>query len=177
LQMRTQKLLDFLEKSGPNLYALLTRLTLRQDVAEDLMQELFIKLSTSRAFDRAENPFAYAYKAAANLAFDWRQKRRRQHISLIDVREPASNANSPLSKLAQKEQLQQVLDAIGQLTELLRQAFVMRHIQQNSYQEIAQMLGRDQHHVRVLCSRAMTQLRSLLESNEPQSSRKEVSSG
>jgi DNA-directed RNA polymerase specialized sigma24 family protein len=58
LQGHSQQILGFLEKSGPGLYGLLTRLTLREDVAEDLMQELFIKLNNSRAFKKAENPLA-----------------------------------------------------------------------------------------------------------------------
>ena len=41
---RQTELLELLDKSGANLYALLTRLTLREDVAEELMQELFTQL-------------------------------------------------------------------------------------------------------------------------------------
>ncbi len=44
---RQKELLELLDKSGANLYALLTRLTLREDIAEELMQELFIKLINS----------------------------------------------------------------------------------------------------------------------------------
>ena len=42
--------LSLLEAEGPRLYALLARITLREDVAEDLMQELFLKLNRSRPF-------------------------------------------------------------------------------------------------------------------------------
>jgi len=53
LRDRQKELLELLDKSGANLYALLTRLTLREDIAEELMQELFIKLINSRSFDKA----------------------------------------------------------------------------------------------------------------------------
>jgi RNA polymerase sigma factor (sigma-70 family) len=96
---------------------------------------------------------------------------------LANVHEPGSNDNSPLSNLAQKEQLEETLNAISQLSELYRQTLVMRYIQQNSYEEIAQALGRDEHHVRGLCSRAIGQLRALLASDKAQSPRKGMSNG
>jgi hypothetical protein len=55
LDEQLERLLEFLESSGPGLHALLTRLTLREDAAEDLMQELFIRLSKSKAFEKARN--------------------------------------------------------------------------------------------------------------------------
>jgi len=55
LRDRQKELLELLDKSGANLYALLTRLTLREDVAEELMQELFIKLNNTSRFDKGRN--------------------------------------------------------------------------------------------------------------------------
>jgi DNA-directed RNA polymerase specialized sigma24 family protein len=56
---------------GERLYRLLVRLTLREDVAEDLLQDLAVKLSQASGFAAAENPYAYARRAAVNLAFSW----------------------------------------------------------------------------------------------------------
>jgi RNA polymerase sigma-70 factor (ECF subfamily) len=162
LEKHSQKLLEFLERSGPPLYALLTRLTLREDVAEDLMQELFIRLSNSRALDNAQNRDAYARRCAINLAFDWRQRKRQDALPLDGICEPASNDNSPLAKLIQKEELEEVLDAIGKLTGQSREAFIMRYIEQYSNEEIAKDVGKQPHQVRALCSRAMGQLRDLV---------------
>jgi RNA polymerase sigma-70 factor (ECF subfamily) len=136
-----KELLELLDKSGANLYALLTRLTLREDVAEELMQELFIKLINSRSFDKAGNPEAYARRAAINLAFDWRRSRKRNPLRLDQIREPASNDSSPLGKLVQAEELDEILNAIGQLKKVPREAFVMRYIQQESYDYIAEQLA------------------------------------
>ncbi|HUW20210.1 MAG TPA: sigma-70 family RNA polymerase sigma factor [Sedimentisphaerales bacterium] len=172
MEKHSQKLLEFLERSGPPLYALLTRLTLRQDVAEDLMQELFIRLSNSRALDNAQNHDAYARRCAINLAFDWRQRSRQDALPLDGIRELASNDNSPLAKLIQKEELEEVLDAIGKLTGLSREAFIMRYIEQYSNEEIARQVGREPHQVRALCSRAMAQLRSIVNANKSSSTGK-----
>ncbi|MHC4655577.1 MAG: RNA polymerase sigma factor [Planctomycetota bacterium] len=88
------KLLELLEKSGARLHTLLTRLTLREDVAEELIQELFIKLTNSNELDKVENLGAYARKAAINLAFDWRRSRKRNALGLDRLNKPASNDNS-----------------------------------------------------------------------------------
>ena len=171
---RQKELFELLDKSGANLYALLTRLTLREDIAEELMQELFIKLINSRSFDKAGNPEAYARRAAINLAFDWRRSRKRNPLRLDQIREPASNDSSPLGKLVQAEELDEILNAIGQLKKVPREAFVMRYVQQESYDYIAEQLGKTSHHVRALCSRALNRLRNLLGSNQHKSSGKET---
>lgn len=171
---RQKELLELLDRSGANLYALLTRLTLREDVAEELMQELFIKLSNSRSFDKAGSPEAYVRRAAINLAFDWRRSRKQNPLRLDQICEPASNDGSPLDKLVQAEELDQILNAIGKLNRTSREAFVMRYIQQESYDYIAEQLGKTAHHVRALCSKASNRLRNILGHNQTQSFVKET---
>ncbi|MCP4609994.1 MAG: RNA polymerase sigma factor [Planctomycetes bacterium] len=166
---RQKELLELLDKSGANLYALLTRLTLREDVAEELMQELFIKLNNTSRFDRVRNQYAYTRKAAINLAFEWRRNRKLNRVGLDQISEPASNSISPLNKLIRTEELDEILNAIGKLNKVPREAFVMRYIQQEPYDYIAEQLGKTVHHVRALCSRASNRLRDILEHNRSQS--------
>jgi len=168
------ELLELLDKSGAELFALLTRLTLRQDVAEELMQELFIKLSHSRGPNKVTNWDAYARKAAVNLAFDWRRSRRRAEPRLEQVREQNPNGESPLGRLIRSEELQETLNAIERLNKSARQVVVLRYIQQKSYDDIAGELGKSSHHVRALCSRAMSRLRDILGCNHRQISQKEM---
>jgi len=165
--------LELLDKSGASLHALLTRLTLRQDVAEELMQELFIKLSNSSGLDKVANWGAYARRAAINLAFDWRRSRKQVPLRLDQVHEPASNDNSPLGKLIQTEELEEILNAIGRINGPSREAFVMRYIQQQSTDDIAEQLGKTPHQVRALCYKVLSHLRDVLGSGQLPSSGKE----
>ena len=174
MQNRHKELLELLDKSGASLYTLLTRLTLREETAEELMQELFIKLSNSRGFKKCTNHDAYARKAAINLAFDRRRKFRQKINFSPVVCEPVSNESSPLSKLIQTEELEEILDAIGRLNRSWRQAIVMRYIQQQSYDDIAEQLNKTPHHVRALCSRALSHLRDKLGINQSKTSLKEI---
>jgi len=174
LKSRQKELLELLDKSGADLFSLLTRLTLREDVAEELMQELFIKLNNSRGIGNVANWNAYAHRTAINLAFDWRRSQKQTVMTLGQVAEPASNEGSPLSKLIHGEELQETLNAIGRLKKASREVLVMRYLQQESYDNIAEQLGKTSHQVRALCSRAIRHLRDVLDFNEHKSSKKEI---
>ena len=165
MKSRHQELLELLDTSGAELFALLTRLTLREDVAEELMQELFIKLSHSRGLEKVTNREAYARRAAINLAFDWRRSRQRAAQRLKHARRQASNDESPLSKMIHSEELRETLDALGRLKKASREALVMRYIQQESYDRIAEQMGKTSHQVRAMCSRAVHHLRQIVGSN------------
>ncbi len=174
MRNRQRKLLELLDKSGASLHALLTRLTLRKDIAEELMQELFIKLSNSKGLQRSANPIAYARRVAINLAFDWRRSCKRNPVELGVIGEPASKELSPLAKLIQKEDLEEILNAIGRLNGASREVLVMRYIQEQSNDYIAEQLGKTAHQVRALCYKALTHLRDALDAGESLSFEKEI---
>ncbi len=174
MKNRHEILMELLEKSGATFYKLLTRLTLREDVAEELMQELFIKLSNTNYLNDVKNLDAYARRAAINLAFDWRRSNKHNHLGLDRLQEPASNDNSPLANMVQTEQLEQVLDTIGRLNKTPREVLVMRYIEEQSTDDIAERLHKTPHQVRALCSKALGRLRSILDSNHSSPSGKEI---
>jgi len=172
---RQIELLELLDAYGAGLHALLARLTLREEVAEELMQELFLKLHGTKGQGRIECWYAYARRTAINLAFDWRRRQAtRRACSLDALSERASETDSPLGKLIASEELEQVLTAVGRLHGASREVFVMRYIQQSSYEEIAEQLGRTVHQVRALCFRAMSTLRDVLGCDSSPADGKEV---
>ena len=130
MESRLRKLSELLDRSGASIFKLLVRLTLNEDVAGDLMQDLFMKLANANAMDKAENLDAYARRSAMNIAFDWRQRCAQASLPLDKVREPAAEAASPLGKLIQREEIEGVLDAIAKLNGITRDAVVMHYIHQ-----------------------------------------------
>ena len=171
---RHEELLELLDKSGVGLYTLLTRLTLREDVAEELMQELFLKLSNSRGFEKSTCPDAYARRAAINLAFDWRRKFRTKIDANDYAYEVVSNDGSPLSKIIKTEELEDMLNTLEQLNENARQIIVLRYIQQQTYEDIAEQTGKTTHQVRALCSKALKRMRDLMRTDKENISAKEL---
>ncbi len=162
---RHKELLELLDKSGAGIFTLLTRLTLRKDAAEELMQELFLKLSNSRGFEKSASRDAYARRAAINLAFDWRRKFRQKAVSQEFAYEVVTNEGSPLSKIIRTEELEEMLNAIEKLNEKGRQAIVMRYIQEQSYEDIAAQIGKTPHQARAICAKAMNRLRDRMGGN------------
>jgi len=162
LKRTTDEVLALLADHGARLHAILTRLTLREDVAEDLMQELFLKLTQRAGFGRAEDPVAYAFRAAINLAFDWRRAQKKTPRTESASKDLVACDRSPPSEAARREELQRVLDAIGRLPGLNRDIVVMRYLEQQDYETIAAEFGKTSHQVRGLCHKTLSRLRSLL---------------
>lgn len=153
---------SLLETHGARLHALLFRLTLRHDAAEDLLQDLFCKLAQSERFSQADDRLAYAIRMATNLAFDYRRSRQRRETAEL-AEEPAGPAQgSPLADLVRREELEHMLDAIGRLDPPGRELIVLRHLERQSYEEIARQLGKTPHQTWALAHKALEKLRSLL---------------
>ncbi len=144
------------------MYALLVRLTLREDVADDLLQELVVRLSQSGGFQQADNPLGYARRAAIHLAFDWRrQKKRRGTIESL-LEEPAVTGENLLNSLIAHEEFERTLAVMEQLSELSRTCLVLHYIEQLSYFEIAEQLGTTPHQVRGVCHKGIRRLQQLM---------------
>ena len=170
---RQKKVLELLETSAPRLHKLLARLTLSEDAVGDLLQELFIRLSSSNGLDKAGDPFAYAHRAAMNLAFEWRRRQKVKCQSLDDDCLPAASSSSPLGTMIRREELEQLLDATSQLSKLARDVVVMHYIEQESYEEISQRLGKKPQYLRSLSSKALARLRTLLAGEQNRSGRED----
>ena len=156
----TARLLQFLDSDGRRLHRLLSRLTLRADVADDLLQELFLKLRDSAGFRAANDPPAFAVRSAINLAFDWRRRMsRRREVSAAPERAILAD---PLAKLAQREELEQTLAALADLPESERLCLTLRHVEQMETDAIAAQLGKTPHQVRALCAKGIAKLRQRL---------------
>ena len=153
--------LTTLEQQGPTLHALLLRLTLRHDAADDLMQELFLRLARSRPFAKAHDPAGYAGRVAINLAMDWRRGQRSRSQMFLPPDVP-SLAPSPVAELLASEQTRLVLDAISKLRGIGREVLVLHYVREESYEAIAHRLGKATHQVRSIANKAMTKLRSRL---------------
>jgi RNA polymerase sigma factor (sigma-70 family) len=154
-------LLSLLAEQGPRLYRLLVRITWREDVAEDLMQDLFLKLSRGQSLSRAFDPVGYAVRAATRLAFDWRRSQRRRRDSTAIQIEPASNHEPKPSQLELYEELQAVLNAIQQLSAVRRDIVVMRYLEGRPYEEISAVVGKSLHQTRALCYKSIVRLRAM----------------
>jgi RNA polymerase sigma factor (sigma-70 family) len=144
------------------LYALLVRLTLSEDVADDLLQELVVRLSQSDGFRQADDSLRYARRAAIHLAFDWHRRRKRSGKIEGLLKEPAAAAASPLNMLIAREDYEQILASMKELSALSRTCLVLHYIEHLSYSEIAEQLGKSPHQVRGVCHKGIRRLQQLM---------------
>ena len=157
----TDQILSTLSQQGAKLHAMLLRITLREGVAEDLMQELFLRLYRRRDLHRIRNLEAYLMTAATRLAFDWRRsQRRRRDGARLDI-DPATSSAGPTMEIELRDELDKLLEDVGRLPVQMRQLIVLRYLEECSYEDISNMLDKTPHQVRALCHKAITKLRKM----------------
>ena len=116
---------------------LLHRSTSVEDT-EDLLQETFIKVYVNLQRYSSEYTFGqWIYTIARNTHIDF--ERRKQEELSIDEKfsAPAASTPSPEENLINIQQRTQIEHYIGSLPEQYRQLFVMRFLEDYSYEEIA----------------------------------------
>jgi RNA polymerase sigma-70 factor (ECF subfamily) len=116
--------------------------------AEDLAQETFVAAFKALPRFRAESKFStWLYRIAANKCMDWlRAKRPGQGAQDVDVDEVladgvAAEERTPERLLSQQQVAAQLDRAIQRLPPLYREAFVLKHVEGLSYEEMQEILG------------------------------------
>ena len=151
-----------LKAHGERLYRLLVRLTLREDVAEDLLQDLAVKLSQAGGFAGAENAYAYARKAAVNLAFSWIRSRRRKREQPVENLDRPGDDPPAWSRLVRVEEIRRMLAHMEELNDRDRLILAMRYFDEAGFEEIAGVIGGNSHQARAFCHKAIRQLRAAM---------------
>lgn len=119
----------------------------RHDEAEDLAQDIFLRLFKSlKTFDRRANFSTWLVSVSRNLCIDHYRSTRREHelvthdVDVVVLAQP-STIDSPHALLERRDRVALVRAALDKLTPSLRTAVILRDIQELSYQEIADRLG------------------------------------
>jgi RNA polymerase sigma factor (sigma-70 family) len=154
-----------LESHGTRLHALMYRLTLRADVADDLLQDLAVRLAGAGAFAAAASPYAFARTAATRLAMDWhrRQRPRRNETATVDLDTLAhDSAGDPAASLVHREQWEGLLAHLATLDERDQTLLTMRYLDGCDFEQIAAETKSTPHRVRGLVHKALGRLRQRL---------------
>ena len=136
----------------------------RHDLAEDLTQDVFLKLFKSLdTFDRRANFQTWLISVSRNLCIDhYRSVRKEREVvnREIDPAEltPPSNERSAQSVLEQRDRVRLLRRALDKLPPALRTAVLLRDIQELSYQEIAERLALPEGTVKSRINRGRTEL-------------------
>lgn len=131
------------------------------DVAEDILQLSFIKAYQHLAEVRGRFD-AWVFRIVANGCKDWLKNIRRSHLSYDEDDQPSAYA-TPDEELDRTELRSDLDRALSTLPASLREAFVMKHVEGRSYEEMADLLGTTVGALKMRVHRAREALQTLLE--------------
>ncbi|MFD1215543.1 MULTISPECIES: RNA polymerase sigma factor [Microbulbifer] len=131
---------------GQALVRFVTRIVRSTEDAEDIAQYAYLRLQKLTSEKELENPRAYLFQIANNLAVD-QLRRGKLHIDYVSQQMPAegatpaeddyANHHSPERVLAARQQLQAIHNAMDNLPLKCRQAFLLHRNRGLSYSDIA----------------------------------------
>ncbi|TQV85899.1 RNA polymerase sigma factor [Aliikangiella coralliicola] len=125
-----QELLAFLRKRLPD-----------SAIADDLLQELYLKLERYSTEKVIAMPRAYLYRAANNLVADYfRQQARLQKKQELEF-DNAVEERTPDRILEQQQRIRLLAEALTELPEKCQQAFRWHRVEQLAKTEVAERLG------------------------------------
>jgi RNA polymerase sigma-70 factor (ECF subfamily) len=136
----------------------------RHDEAEDLTQDIFLKIFKSLdTFDRRANFQTWLISVSRNLCIDHYRSVRKERETIdrdVDANQlaPAAPVPSPMAALEQRDRVLLLREALAALPDTLRTAVLMRDIQELSYQEIAERLTLPEGTVKSRINRGRTEL-------------------
>ena len=140
------------------------KFTGKHDEAEDLTQDVFLKIFKSLdTFDQRANFQTWLVSVSRNLCIDHYRSVRKERETIdrdIDANElsPPSADQGPFAALEQRDRVELLRRALSSLPRTLRTAVVMRDIQELSYQEIADRLRLPEGTVKSRINRGRTEL-------------------
>jgi RNA polymerase sigma-70 factor, ECF subfamily len=156
---------EIYQHSSAKLYGIILRILRRRDLADEVMQEVYVKIWQRAGDFEPERASALAWMAsiARNRAID--EVRRRQPASLEDhpeIREIASDADTGLAALLRSETAKQLADCLGELEQDRAQMVVLAYCDGASREELAAKYNQPVNTVKTWLRRALAQLKGCL---------------
>ncbi|HVD60409.1 MAG TPA: sigma-70 family RNA polymerase sigma factor [Gemmatimonadaceae bacterium] len=158
-------------------FSLIFRMVRDREMAEDLAQETFVKVLNN--IDRYSPDFKFSswlFKIANNLTIDHLRRRRVDTISIEGAPDAVTAESakatsisivagdeSPLAELESRELGQSIERAIAKLRPEYRACILLRHVEDRSYEEIAEIVKLPLGTVKTYIHRARHELRAALD--------------
>ena len=156
------------------IYNLCYRFTGRTAEAEDLTQEVFIKVfQTLKSYDQAQGTFStWLARVARNHLVDHYRRTKRDRVTSSLDDEPGelesrpSPTASPATGVESRERRELLQQGLDKLSPDLREAVILRDLNDLDYDEIARVLGVPQGTVKSRINRGRLELARVLKRME-----------
>ena len=140
--------------------------------AEDIVQEIYLKIAGGRGSEALQSPESYLYRVGINAMLDRAKQERRQRRRGRDWQwwahggrvQPANDEAPPEDALDARRRLEALMRRLDELPPRVARAFRMHRFEGRSHAEIAAELGVSRSSVEKYI---MTALRHLLDGDPP----------
>jgi len=160
--------------AAPPLLSYLIRMSGRRALAEDVLQETFIKVHRARStYIAKSNPMPWLYAIAHRSFLDHARKHKRQKQKLEEVRSEAGNQHAHITGVPgdqvhapDPEAAQAIRRALTKLAPPQRQAIVLCKLEGKTLAEAAEITGTSVGAMKLRVHRGVARLRTLLSQGE-----------
>lgn len=155
----SQRIAEWARSWNAGLTRFLRRRVPGQIDAEDLAQEVYVRLLRVEKLDSIEEPQAYLYRVASNVAAEWRMRACHSKPHSADELDALVAAATPESLLNEAQFSAQLNAALSTLAPMGRAAIYLKLRDGMSHEEIAKHLGITPRRVRRHLTHAYAHLR------------------
>lgn len=161
--MSPQLFLTNIQPLKNKLFRFAKRILSNVEEAEDVVQEVFIKLWNNKdQLEQINNLDAWCMTATRNLSIDKLRSKHQQTQQLHSGLDREDHAPSPYHQAANNDLVEQVRRFMNELPEVQQQIMHLRDIEGFAYQEIAEALDISLEQVKVYLFRARKAVREQL---------------
>ena len=108
--------------------------------AEDIVQDAFHNILRTESPEQLENPRAYLYQTAHNLALN-RIRKNNLHQDYLSVGQQDEECRTPERSVVAQHDLKRLEASLNQLPDKCSSAFILSRLYAKNYKEIADELG------------------------------------
>ena len=139
-----------------------------ESLAQDLTSETFMKvLQYLTSGKKIENFQSFIYRTARNLVIDTYRQRGQNELPIDDfVKDSIADQKDVAEDVADKFSLEQIEGGLTQLSGPYREAIVLRFVEDLPFKGVADILGINEEHARVLVHRGLKMLRNILQTKD-----------
>jgi RNA polymerase sigma factor (sigma-70 family) len=113
----------------------------RAGEADDIVQDAFQNILKLDSIENIENPRAYLYQAAKNIALNRIRQRQSQQGVFVELDDQLSTDVELIHQIIADSDAKRVKRAIESLSEKDRTTFLMNRVQGKGYKDISEELG------------------------------------
>jgi len=156
------RLAPLFERHHRQLFDYLARMTGNRSAAEDLVQDVFVRILKYRHTFRETSRFEiWAFRIARNVRADHFQARRLRETALDEAPETANGETGTAEALERDRQAARLRRALLLLREDQRELIVLARYRDMKYEAIADLLGVEVGTIKTRMHRAVNELRKI----------------